>query len=213
MAPPGLRPRGFSFSGVIVNRCVFLVDGLNLYHSLLDAERATGRSLRSLDVASLCRSYVHTLPGRSTITTIDYFSAVAHHREAVHPSTVARQVAYFSALQAAGVDVHLGQFKAKTLVCPLCGGRYLAWEEKETDVAIGTRLLELLARDLCDTAVLVTGDTDLVPAMRAARRLCPDKTLGVVQPYRRVNRELSRSADFAVTIRAAKYARHQLPPL
>ncbi len=92
--PPGLRPRGFSFSGVIVNRCVFLVDGLNLYHSLLDAERATGRSLRSLDVASLCRSYVHTLPGRSTITTIDYFSAVAHHREAVHPSTVARQVAY-----------------------------------------------------------------------------------------------------------------------
>lgn len=144
--PPGLRPRGFFFSGVIVNRCAFLVDGLNLHHSALDAEAVAGRPLRRLDVAGLCRSYVHALPGRSAIATIDYFSAVAHHREAGHPFTVARQVACFSALQDTGVDVHLGQFKAKTLVCPLCGGRYLAWEEKETDVAIGTCLLELLAR-------------------------------------------------------------------
>jgi hypothetical protein len=177
-----LRPRGFFFWGVIVNRCAFLVDGLNLHHSALDAEAVAGRRLRRLDVAGLCHSYVHALPGRSAIATIDYFSAIAHHREAGHPSTVARQVAYFSALQDTGVDVHLGQFKAKTLVCPLCGGRYLAWEEKETDVAIGTRLLELLARDRCD-----------------------------IQPYRRVNRELSRSADFTLTIRAASYARHQLP--
>ena len=211
MAPPGLRPRGFFFLEVIVKRCAFLVDGLNLHHSALDAEAVAGRRLRRLDVAGLCRSYVHALPGRSAVTTIDYFSAVAHHREAGHPSTVARQVAYFSALQAAGIDVHLGQFKAKTLVCPLCGGRYRAWEEKETDVAIGARLLELLSRDHCDTAVLVTGDTDLVPAMHAARRLRSDKRLGVIQPYRRVNRELSRSADFALTIRAATYARHQLP--
>jgi len=208
--PRGCDPGAFFLSGVIVNRCAFLVDGLNLHHSALDAEAVVGRRLRRLDVASLCGSYIHALPGRSAITTIDYFSAVAHHREAGHPSTVARQVAYFSALQTAGVDVHLGQFKAKTLVCPLCGGRYLAWEEKETDVAIGARLLELLARDRCDTAVLMTGDTDLVPAMRAGRRLRPDKRLGVIQPYRRVNRELSRSADFALTIRAANYARHQL---
>jgi len=180
--PRGCDPGVFSFSGVIVNRCACLVDGLNLHHSALDAEAVAGRRLRRLDVAGLCRSYVHALPGRSTITTIDYFSAVAHHREAGHPSTVARQVACFSALQAAGVDVHLGQFKAKTLACPLCGRRYLAWEEKESDVAIGTRLLELLIRDRCDTAVLMTGDTDLVPAMRAARRLRPDKRLGVIQP-------------------------------
>ncbi len=210
MAPPGLRPRGFFFSGVIVNRCAFLVDGLNLHHSALDAEAVAGRRLRRLDVAGLCRSYAHALPGRSTIATIDYFSAVAHHRETDYPSTVARQVAYFTALQATGVDVHLGQFKAKILVCPVCGGRYRAWEEKETDVAIGARLLELLARDRCDTAVLVTGDTDLVPALRAAKRLHPDRILGVIQPYRRVNRELSRSADFSLTIRAASYARHQL---
>jgi len=211
VAPPGLRPRGFSFSGVIVNLCVFLVDGLNLYHSVLDGERATGRSLRWLDVASLCRSYLHALPGRSASTSVIYFSAVAHHRESRHPGTVARQVAYFSALEATGVHVRLGQFKAKSQTCPLCGGRFLGWEEKETDVAIGAQLLELVCMHACDTVVLVTGDTDLVPAMRSARRLDPEKRLVVLQPYRRANRELARCADVALPIRAASYARHQLP--
>ena len=93
----------------------------------------------------------------------------------------------------------------------LCGGRFVGWEEKETDVAIGAKLLELICKDMCDTAVLLTGDTDLVPAIRAARRLDPAKDIVALQPYRRVNRELSRCADQALTIRVASYARHQLP--
>jgi uncharacterized LabA/DUF88 family protein len=140
-----------------------------------------------------------------------YFSAVAHHRESRHPGTVASQVAYLSALEETGVQLHLGHFKAKSRVCSLCGGRFVGWEEKETDVALGAKLLELVCRDLCDTVVLVTGDTDLVPAIRAARSLDPTKDLVALQPYRRVNRELSRCADRALTIRVASYSRHQLP--
>ena len=139
------------------------------------------------------------------------FSAVAHHRESRHPGTVARQVTYFKALEETGVQLQLGQFKAKSQVCPVCGGRFFGWEEKETDVAIGATLLELVCKDRRETAVLVTGDTDLVPAIRAARRLDPTKRIVALQPYRRVNRELSRCADRSLTIRAASYARHQLP--
>ena len=208
--PRGCDPGVFPFLEANVNRCVFLVDGLNLYHSALDAERVTGRPLRGLDVSALCRSYLHALPGRSSLSSIMYFSAVAHHRELRRHGTVARQVAYFKALEGTGVQLHLGQFKAKTQVCPLCGGKFVGWEEKETDVAIGATLLELICRDMCETAVLVTGDTDLVPAMRAARRLDPAKHLVALQPYRRVNRELSRCSDRALTIRVASYARHQL---
>ena len=87
-----------------------------------------------------------------------------------------------------------------------CGGRFVGWEEKETDVAIGARLLELICKDMCDAAVLVTGDTDLVPAIRAARRLDPSKNIVALQPYRRANRELSRYADRALAIRVASYA-------
>jgi uncharacterized LabA/DUF88 family protein len=140
-----------------------------------------------------------------------YFTAVAHHRESRHPGTVAHQVAYFTALEATGVQLQLGHFKAKSQACPLCGGTFVGWEEKETDVAIGAGLLELVCKDPCDTVVLVTGDTDLVPAIRAARRLDSTKDLVALQPYRRVDRELSRCADRALTIRVASYARHQLP--
>jgi uncharacterized LabA/DUF88 family protein len=209
--PRGCDPGVFPFLEANINRCVFLVDGLNLYHSALDAERVTKRSLRGLDVSALCRSYLHALPGRSDATSVMYFSAVAHHRESRRPGTVTRQVAYFKALEETGVQLHLGQFKAKSQVCPLCGGRFVGWEEKETDVAIGAALLELICKDRCETAVLVTGDTDLVPAIRAARRLDPTKYIVALQPYRRVNRELSRCADRALTIRVASYARHQLP--
>ena len=162
---------------------------MNVYHSLRESERLIGRSLYRLDVAALCDSYLHALPGRAA-------------REAVF---------YFSALEKTQVQVHLGQFKARTLRCPRCHGEFTRWEEKETDVAIGTRLVELVCLERCDTVVLVTGDTDLVPAMRAARRLAPAACLVVLQPHRRVNRQLMACADRALTIRAASYARHQLP--
>jgi hypothetical protein len=130
--PRGCDPGVLPFLEAIVNRCAFLVDGLNLYHSALDAERTTRRSLRGLDVAGLCRSYLHALPGRSAITSIEYFTAVAHHRESRHPGTVARQVAYFTALEATGVQLQLGHFKAKSQACPLCGGTFVGWEDAES---------------------------------------------------------------------------------
>jgi uncharacterized LabA/DUF88 family protein len=210
--PPGVATPGVRFFwGLTVNRTAFIVDGLNVYHSLRESERLIGRSLYRLDVAALCDSYLHALPGRATREAVFYFSALAHHREAFSPGTVARQVAYFSALESTQVRVHLGQFKARTLRCPRCHGEFVRWEEKETDVAIGTRLLELVCLERCDTVVLVTGDTDLVPAMRAARRLAPAACLVVLQPHRRVNRQLAACADQALTIRAASYARHQFP--
>jgi hypothetical protein len=43
VAPRGCDPGVFPFLEAIVNRCAFLVDGLNLYHSAFDAERATRR--------------------------------------------------------------------------------------------------------------------------------------------------------------------------
>src|SRR5665648_694694 len=138
------------------------LDGLNLYHTLLDAERETGRPLRRLNVGALCESYLHALPGRSRSETAIYCSAIAHHRERRRPGTVARQVSYFSELEATGVQVPLGQFKARWMASPQCGRGFIGWEEKETDVATGARLLEYVCRGECDTAVLVTVDTDLV---------------------------------------------------
>jgi uncharacterized LabA/DUF88 family protein len=206
-----LRPRGFLRSGgVIVNRTVFLVDGFNLFHSVLDAERVVGRSLHRLDVASLCASYLHVLPGRTTHPSVVYFTALAHHLERRRPGQRAHQMGYLSALRATGVDVRLGRFKAKTLTCPSCGRRFTRFEEKETDVALGVQLVESALLGAFDTLVLVSGDGDLVPALAAARRLAPSRTLAVALPFGRSSLALERAADIAFAVKPSAYARHQL---
>ena len=185
-------------------RTAFLIDGFNLYHSIRDLLAAgTPPPLKWLDVPSLCRTIVKdsTLPSSATVGEIHYFSALATHRVAADPGVVTRHQALLRALKASGVQTHLGQFKRKS------GG----WEEKETDVAIGAMLLELYVRNAADAVMLVTGDTDLMPAFRTTKRLFPTSVIGFAFPYRRMNNSLRNVADHHFSIRAHQYPKHQLP--
>ena len=86
-----------------------------------------------------------------------------------------------------------------------------ALEEKETDVAISAALLELLFKDAADVIVLVTGDTDLAPAVRTAQRLFPTKELCFAFPYKRQNSELQNMVRRHFKIRGREYVKHRLP--
>ena len=162
-------------------------------------------------LSSLCSSYLHALPGQSVLQAVIHFSALPHHLEARRPGVVRRQMRYLEALRATGVETRLGQFKRRERTCPLCRRGFFTFEEKETDVAIGATLTRLVCDDTCDTVVLVTGDTDLVPAVIAGHERNPDATLAVLFPYRRANAELKRVVDASFIIKATAYARHQLP--
>ena len=78
-------------------------------------------------------------------------------------------------------------------------------------MALGVHLVESALQESCDAVVLVSGDSDLVPAL-VARRLAPSTTLAVALPFGRSNVALERAGDVAFTIRPAAYARHQLAP-
>jgi hypothetical protein len=89
---------------------------------------------------------------------------------------------------------------------------YRTHEEKETDVAIACKLLELLCQGRCDTAVLMTGDTDIAPAIRTAKLLYPTADIAVAFPFKRHNRDLERLVKRHVKISAQLYQRHQFAP-
>jgi uncharacterized LabA/DUF88 family protein len=146
-----------------------------------------GKSLHRLDVASLCASYLYALPGRTTHPSVVHFTAFAHHLERRRPGQRARHIGYLSALRATGMDVRLGRFKAKTLTCPLCGRCFTRFEEKETDVALGVQLVESALLGAFDTLVPLSGDSDLVPALAAARRLAPSRTFAAALPFGRAS--------------------------
>jgi uncharacterized LabA/DUF88 family protein len=194
-----------------VNRVTFLVDGFNLYHSVREAAQATGESLKWLDLRSLCASYLSAIGGAAHVEQVFYFSAFAHFLTPRDPGVILRHKAYVNALTASGVVPVMGRFKWKPRWCPVCKVEHPGHEEKETDVAIAVMLLELCINDACDTAVLVSGDTDLLPAIRSARRLYPDKQVWVTFPHGRHNAELALAADNCITIKRKKYGQHQLP--
>jgi len=193
------------------NRTVFLVDGFNLYHSLRKTAYELGQSTRWLDLHGLCSSYLYLLGGGATLDAVHYFSALAHHREHRKPGTVRRHQDYIAAIQSTGVTPHLGQFKQKDVRCPACGHQLRRHEEKETDVAIAVKLLELVATNACDTVVIISGDTDLIPAIRTARTLRPGVKVCVAFPAGRANAAFNHVADFCFKIKSHQYVRFQLP--
>lgn len=143
------------------------------------------------------------------IKDIYYFSALASHLEHNKPEVTARHKLYLECLKDTGVSVELHRFKKVPITCKLCEQRFNRREEKETDVAIASRMFELLISDRCDALVLVTGDTDLVPAVKTAQRIFPTKELIFLMPYKRHNNELAKLVERHFDISSKVYPRHQ----
>jgi uncharacterized LabA/DUF88 family protein len=191
-----------------MNRVVALVDGFNLYYSVREASNETGASLKWLDLKGFCSSFLDPIGGGATLYRVVYFSAYETHKSR---SKVQRHKTYVEALNATGVETRMARFKWKERWCKTCSTLQPGYEEKETDVALAVRLLELFALNECETVVLVTGDTDLLPAIRTSHRLYPDKQVWVAPPHKRWNTQLAQEADDSIKIKRKKYFTHQLP--
>ena len=194
-----------------MSRVAFLVDGFNVYHSIREAIKDGSGSIKWLDYLSLCRSYLNVFGREARLARVVYFSAYATHLQQTHPDVIVRHRKYVQALRSTGVEPMMGRFKWRPRWCPTCQKEYPGHEEKETDVSIAVTLMELCLNDVCDIVVLVSGDTDLLPGIRAVKRLCTDKQVWVAFPYKRFNLELAQTAHGTIKIRRAKYAKHQLP--
>jgi uncharacterized LabA/DUF88 family protein len=189
----------------------FLIDGFNLYHSVLRLKRDTGFNTKWLDLASLCSSYIHLFGKGARLESIYYFSAIPYYLSQQDPAKIQRHQTYLKCLESTGIKVILGRFKEKDTYCPKCRSLFLKHEEKETDVSIGITLLELFFTEVCDFAVIVSGDTDLSPAVRKCQSLFLHKKIIFAFPYARKNKELSTLAPGSFSINAKQYIRYQFP--
>ncbi len=76
-----------------------------------------------------------------------------------------------------------GKFKQVEKQCrATCKQIYSTHEEKETDVNIALYLLNEAYKNTFDKALIISGDSDLLPAVKLVKTLFPNKIISVVVP-------------------------------
>ena len=186
-----------------MTRVVAYVDGFNLYHGL---KAGYGRRYHWLDIQALVRGLLR--PGQELLE-VQYFTA----RVRDNPDAELRQALYLEALASHSLRVRLieGRFQDRPRECRSCGARWMAYEEKETDVNIAAALIEDAVLDRYDTALLISADSDLCPAIVTMKRLCPEKRIIAVFPPKRHSADLKHAVDGYLPLGDDKVRQAQLP--
>ena len=185
-----------------VNEVAVYIDGFNLYNGLKDKH---GRKYLWLDLESVAR---RLLRPDQQLALVRYFTAPVRN----DPPAQRRQATYLGALRAAtAVDVVLGRFQEKHVTCYGCRNQWRTYEEKETDVSIAIALLEDGVKSRFDTALLISADSDLCPAVKALKRLLPQKRVIAVFPPKRRSDNLRRAVDASFTLGDALIRQSLLP--
>ena len=185
-----------------MKRVEFFIDGFNLYHAIAGNPRL--RKYKWLDLTKLVTCYTKTT---DQIVGVNYFTSYVTWA----PDKLNRHQTYTSALMYKGAKIILGNFKIRDKVCRICHKTYQIPEEKQTDVNIAIKLFQSAVRNNYDTAVIVSGDTDLVPAVDAVRETFPVKEIGVVIPIGRRADLLKDAAHFHMKMKEKRLASSLFP--
>ena len=179
--------RPFSFLGLFPlaqapnpsprKRAICYIDGFNLYYG---AVKQT--PYKWLNIQELCVS----LRSSDDVVAVRYFTS-----KVVGMKAAERQAIFLRALRTLPlVSIHQGSFTRKNVGCevPFCQHaghkNYDVLVEKKTDVNIAIHMLDDAHHDRCDVFVVISGDTDLVPAVSMIRSEYPTKHVGVYVPIK-----------------------------
>jgi uncharacterized LabA/DUF88 family protein len=170
-------------------RVIVYIDGFNLYFGMTSKYKNT----RWLDLISLAQN---VLKPTQELVEVRYYTAMISNND----SKVKRQVTYIDALRNSGVLITLGHYKRKKKSCRSCRSTWFTHEEKMTDVNISVDLLKHAMEDKYDAAMLISGDSDLVPPIIAVHSSFPKKRVFVAFPPNRANDDVRRVAKGYFTL-------------
>jgi uncharacterized LabA/DUF88 family protein len=163
-----------------MNRVITYVDGFNFYFGL----RSKGwRRYYWIDLCALSRSF---LRDGQVFERCHYFTARIHDR-ADSGQDACRQSTWLDALSTQNeLTIHLGHYLAKRQRCKECGSTWTKYEEKMTVVNIAAQLLTDAYEDRFDTAIIISGDSDLnAPIERVCQRFPAKRVIVAFPPARR----------------------------
>lgn len=172
---PDLNPASIPPAG---KRCTIYIDAFNWYYGIF-IHRPEWKWLN-------IQSLFEALRPDDDVIWIGFFTAIVHpHRRQSEKRD--RQKRYLSALKGQPkVEIILGKYQERTVTCQAgdCVRRleYQVGEEKKTDVNIAVRLMDDALCQRTDSMVIVSGDSDLEPAVEWVRKNHPGIKVSVYVP-------------------------------
>ncbi len=93
----------------------------------------------------------------------------------IRSDKVKRHKIFIKAQELKGIRIIYGEFRKRDKHCRVCKNWYQTFEEKQTDVNIAIKLFELAIQDKYDKALIISGDSDLIPSIKAVKSTFPHK--------------------------------------
>lgn len=181
-------------------RVVVYIDGFNLYFGMTSAYP----DVKWLNVELLAQNL---LKPHQTLVAVKYFTS----RVSNNPAKEKRQRVYLEALETTGTSIIYGHYKSKPKSCLRCHHTWSDHEEKMTDVNIAVQMLTDALDDIYDTAMLISGDSDLVPPILAVHSRFPQKRVMVAFPPNRHNQSVKNASKGNLIIGRATLKKSQFP--
>jgi len=189
-----------------------------MYHSLANKNYS---KYKWLDYSALAKCF---LTQKDKIVQILFFTAYTYW----NPDRIKRHKKLTQALISNGIKVIEGKFKKKDIRIKISRGIFKQknitistskdisiWrkshEEKLTDVNIAITLFQASVHDEYDTAMIMTADTDIIPAIRAVKADFPQKRIEVIFPIGRYTKDLDDLCDAHKTIKEIHLQSSQFP--
>jgi len=172
-----------------MKRVIFYFDGFNFYNGLKAKSKidTQWKEYYWLDFVKFANQFIDL--DTHELVSVKYFTA-----KPTDAGQISRQSALFSAnklLNGEKFQVIKGQYQNKDIKCrATCRQIFQQQEEKKTDVSIATSMLIDCFNNLVDNIILITADSDQVPAIQAIKRQFPDKKVKVYFPPERSSTEL-----------------------
>jgi uncharacterized LabA/DUF88 family protein len=184
----------------IKEKVIAYIDGFNLYFGIVEAgfNHCKWLDLKML-VQNLLKPY-------QELVEVKYFTSRVNN----NPDKQKRQSLYIDALDSIGVKIIYGNYQDGNVTCLRCGHIWKSAKEKMTDVNIATAIIVDAYKNEYDMAMLISGDTDLIPPIREVHSIFKNKRVMIAFPPKRHNKVLAILAKGSFIIGRKKLNESQL---
>ena len=166
-------------------RVIAYIDGFNLYFGI----KELNKRYYWLDINAVCK---RLLRGNQHLVCVKYFTS----RIKGPDDKRKRQSTFIDALKTIpDIQVFYGKYQFKPNKCKKCDYVNQIPEEKMTDVQLAVEMVSDAHQNNYDTALLITGDIDLVPSIERIQKDFKNKRIIVVFPPKRSADELRNTAN------------------